>query len=166
MNWMCTLLVWSGSRFNFGFTSKSRQGRCMERSPNSCSASSQRTPRPNSTTKQSPELFWVWPFLPHQLSNRFRFKVSLTDPFISWKASMLFSRKLSKVLVPCVTSPIHQVLYLSPQLPESCENLVPKPHTHRQSKQPPDGRESLKPGLWELGMGIQPLSRSPTPRVY
>lgn len=124
-----------------------------------CQQPKEPTPKQHNKAK-SPELFWVWPFLPHQLSNRFRFKVSLTDPFISWKASMLFSWKLSKVLVPSVTSPIHQVLYLSPQLPESCENLVPKPHTHRQSKQPSDGRESLKPGLRELGMGIQPLSHS------
>lgn len=147
------LLVWSGSRFNSGFTFKSRQGWCVDRSPNSCSASSQRTPCPNSTTKQSLELFWVWLFLPHQLSNRSPFKASLMEPFISWKTSMLFSWKLSKALLQGFTSPICQVLYVSLQLLESRENLPPRPHTHWWCKHPPDGRESLKPGLPRIRHG-------------
>lgn len=118
MDQICILLVWSGSRFNSGFTFKSSQGWCVERSPNSCSASSQRTPCPNSTTKQSLELFWVWLFLPHQLSNRSPFKASLMEPFISWQTSMLFSWKLSKALLQGFTSPICQVLYVSLQLLE------------------------------------------------
>lgn len=57
MDWMCILLVWTGSRFNSCFTFKSRQGWSVERSPNGYHASRQRTPCPNSTTKRSPEMF-------------------------------------------------------------------------------------------------------------
>lgn len=88
---------------------------------------------------EAPRFLRVWPLLPHHTAPGFVSRLSFHERL------RCFLLKAEQSVLPSFTSPIHQVLYLSPPLPASRENLH---QSHWWWEQPPDGRASLKPGLW------------------